>query len=105
MLSLWKHEPVPPPSAAFPAKAGIQSVDYRSRETVWVPPREGGDCAGKAEGGRGPRLRGFANKGVDQVTQLFGLVFLQEVTAFFDDQVRLALSARHLFDKHLFAAL
>ena len=41
----------PFPSAAFPAKAGIQSVDYRSRKTILVPPREGGDCAGKAEGG------------------------------------------------------
>jgi hypothetical protein len=47
-----------PPSAAFPAKAGIQSVDYRSCEKVWVPPREGGDCAGKADRGGG-RLVGF----------------------------------------------
>ena len=52
MLSLSNHQHVPPPSAAFPAKAGIQCVDYRARETVWVPPREGGDFAGKAEGGR-----------------------------------------------------
>ena len=38
----------PSPSAAFPAKAGIQSVDYRPSETVWVPA-----FAGKADWGRG----------------------------------------------------
>ena len=32
-------------SPAFPAKAGIQSLDYRSSETVWVPA-----YAGKTEG-------------------------------------------------------
>jgi hypothetical protein len=32
-------------AAAFPAKAGIQCVNYRSRETVWVPA-----FAGKADG-------------------------------------------------------
>jgi hypothetical protein len=37
--------------SSFPAKAGIQNLDRRPCEQVWVPPREGGDCAGKAEGG------------------------------------------------------
>ena len=45
MLSLSNHQHVPPPSAAFPAKAGIQIVVYRSYEKVWVPA-----FAGKEEG-------------------------------------------------------
>jgi len=49
MLSLSNHQNVPPP--AFPAKAGIQSVDYRSSEKVWVPA-----FAGKEEGGLVPPL-------------------------------------------------
>ena len=35
----------PTACAAFPAKAGIQTVDYRSSVTVWVPA-----FAGKTEG-------------------------------------------------------
>ncbi len=34
-------------SAAFPAKAGIQWVDYRLSERVWVPA-----CAGNTDGER-----------------------------------------------------
>ena len=43
----------PHPLPAFPAKAGIQWMDYRSRIRVWVPA-----FAGKADGGLGyPLLR------------------------------------------------
>ena len=34
-----------PPPTAFPAKAGIQMMDHRPRQTVWLP-----GFAGKAEG-------------------------------------------------------
>ena len=45
-LSQWPTEPETPTACpAFPAMAGIQTVDYRSSETVWVPA-----FAGKTEG-------------------------------------------------------
>jgi hypothetical protein len=49
-----------PPSSAFPAKAGIQSVDYRPCDRVWVPPREGGDFAGNAAEGEAGGFTIFA---------------------------------------------
>jgi hypothetical protein len=38
----------PQPPSAFPAKAGTQTVSSGLQSTHWIPPREGGDCAGKA---------------------------------------------------------